>query len=167
MGEGGRSLPFTSYCVMSYVQDCLNFQKKIEKGFIVVTRNLKQIHSSHYLHYYLSWTTFYMYTFFQGITFFLLLISKDIMYFHLGPFTAKSNDTIFFNIQITLFETPFVHKQLTYCLPYCSPKKSEPQYAYRLYAYKKRLVYFRDFTRVQPALLWNGIHLSSITTVYT
>ena len=27
---------------MSFVQDCLNFQKKNEKGFIGVTRNLKK-----------------------------------------------------------------------------------------------------------------------------
>ena len=35
---------------------------------------------------------------------------KDIMYLHLTPFIAKSNDTIFFNIQKTLFLTPFSPK---------------------------------------------------------
>ena len=33
---------------------------------------------------------------------------KGIMYFHLAPFIAKSNDTIFFNIQKTLFFYPFL-----------------------------------------------------------
>ena len=35
---------------------------------------------------------------------------KDIMFFHLTPFIAKSNDKIFFKIQKTLFLTPFFPK---------------------------------------------------------
>lgn len=40
-----------------------------------------------------------------------------------------------------MIKVSFVLKQYTYCCLYCSPKKSEPQYAYKRYGYKAKRVY--------------------------
>jgi len=39
-----------------------------------------------------------------------------------------------------MLKVSFVLKQLTYRSLYCSPKTSEPQYAYKHYAYKEKRV---------------------------
>ena len=39
-----------------------------------------------------------------------------------------------------MLKVSFVLKQHTYCPPCCSPKKSQPRYTYRRYAYTKKSV---------------------------